>query len=135
MLPFLAVRYRQQSGSLTAPTVRAKRTLIDKNPRNSLCFQVFSPISLSPRDHCHETHLPTRQAETRPYALFPRAHEDPWRPPGAERPSRQGPQASDPVIGESGLRLPRTARLLRPADFAALKQHGKRFTTRHFVIE
>jgi len=33
------------------------------------------------------------------------------------------------------LRLPRTARLLRPADFAALKQHGKRFTTRHFVIE
>jgi ribonuclease P protein component len=33
------------------------------------------------------------------------------------------------------LQLPRTARLLRPADFAALKQHGKRFTTRHFVIE
>ena len=33
------------------------------------------------------------------------------------------------------MRLPRTARLLRPADFAALKQHGKRFTTRHFVIE
>ena len=33
------------------------------------------------------------------------------------------------------LRLPRTARLLRPADFAALRERSQRVSTRHFTIQ
>lgn len=33
------------------------------------------------------------------------------------------------------LRLPRTARLLRPADFAALRERSQRVSTRHFTAQ
>ena len=33
------------------------------------------------------------------------------------------------------LRHPRTARLLRPADFAALREHSQRLGTRHFTAQ
>ena len=33
------------------------------------------------------------------------------------------------------LRHPRTARLLRPADFAALREHSQRVSTRHFTAQ
>lgn len=33
------------------------------------------------------------------------------------------------------LRHPRTARLLRPADFAALREHSQRLGTRHFTVQ
>ena len=33
------------------------------------------------------------------------------------------------------LRHPRTARLLRPADFAALREHSQRVGTRHFTAQ
>ena len=33
------------------------------------------------------------------------------------------------------LRHPRTARLLRPADFAALRENSQRVSTRHFTVQ
>jgi len=33
------------------------------------------------------------------------------------------------------LRHPRTARLLRPADFAALRERSQRVSTRHFTVQ
>jgi ribonuclease P protein component len=87
----------------------------------------------------HETHFPARQPQTRTHARLPRAHEDPRWTCRVERPSRQGPQASDPVIATSpdvaNLSLPRTARLLARSDFAALRQRSDRLTTRSFVAE
>src|SRR5262249_10083526 len=85
-------------------------------------------------------YFPARQPQTRPYARLPRAHEDPRWTRRVERPSRQGPQASDPISRVTSsdvakLSLPRAARLLTRSDFATLRQRSDRLTTRSFVAE
>jgi ribonuclease P protein component len=88
----------------------------------------------------NETHIPARQPQTRAYARLPRAHENPRRTRGVERPSRQGPQAPDPIKRATSAdvakpSLPRAARLLTRSDFATLRQRSDRLTTRNFVAE
>src|SRR6185312_2369127 len=83
----------------------------------------------------HETHFPTRQAQTRPHTRLPRAHEDTRWSRRAERASCERPQAPDSITRKTRLRLPRTARLLRPADFAALRIAPRRLHSPLFKVE
>src|SRR5690606_32892171 len=96
----------------------------------------------------HETHLPTFRYPPQSYPRLSRAHENPWRPRRAERPSRQRPQAPGrvrPAPGLSAFRvsphrsfmpratLPPEARLHRPSEFAAALK-GRRLARGAFFI-
>lgn len=73
----------------------------------------------------YETHLPTEQLAPQAHPRFPRAHGQQARPPGTERPARQGPGQTLPVTDfPSG--FPAAARLHTPAEFTRVFRQGVR---------
>lgn len=107
-------------------------TLRRQNPMICALFFQCSPC------HGHQAHLPAQQSQARPRPRFPCAHEDSRWPQGHQRASRQGPQAPRGLTGRAvatPARFPRTARLLAPRDFAALRSGSRRFAGPHLTAQ
>ena len=81
------------------------------------CVYWLDPLAGVPMSH--ETNVPAEEAQARPHARLPCADAHPRRPPDAEAPARQGPQAPDGVM--VGRAWPASAAgaagLSRSADF------------------
>ncbi len=92
----------------------------------------------------HEAHLPAKEAQARPRARVPRAHEHARGAPDAQAPPRQGPQA--PVrlrprrprvttgVDETRVRSARSGRLSRSAEFERVYRQGRSTANRHLVL-
>src|SRR6266849_764395 len=103
-----------------------------------------SPSGASPAGHSASGHTPplrgtneanvsTEQPTTQTDTRISRTHEQPGRPPGAQAPPRQGPQAPDrqhsteattltPKTGDH--RLPKSKRIRKRVEFVRLQQVG-----------
>jgi ribonuclease P protein component len=83
----------------------------------------------------YEAHVPAQEAQTRPHARFPCADANARRPPDAQAPPRQGPQAPDGVMrGVAGPRAPRRGRLSRSAEFDRVFRNGRSHAGRDLVL-
>lgn len=90
----------------------------------------------------HETHLSTQSPQTCPYAWFPCPHGYPWRTQGAQRASCQGSRPPDSLSrrqrpGTSAIArqgFPRSARLLRSADYSRVFEQRQRSSDHYFTV-
>jgi ribonuclease P protein component len=82
-----------------------------------------------------ETHLPSFQGPSCPYAWLSRAHEDARRAGRDQRPSGQGPQAPGRLIsGTPPPTAPMLGRLSRSADFEGALGQPPRARSAHFAV-
>src|SRR5579875_847147 len=93
----------------------------------------------SDRSLAHETYVPAKEAQARPYPRFPRAHADPRGAPHAQAPARQGPQAPDRLMpgGRETTVSPQRSsrgRLSRSAEFARVFRQGRSHAGRDLVL-
>jgi ribonuclease P protein component len=89
-----------------------------------------------------EKDLSTSQSPTQTNARVPRADGDPRRPPGAQTPPEQGPEAARDRDSSEAARLKRRSpfgfdaadRLHRRVDYRRAQRMGVRFQTVHFAL-
>jgi ribonuclease P protein component len=100
-------------------------------PRSQESFKGF----LALRTY-HETHVPTFQSQARPYARFPRSHENAWRPSRDCSASCQGPQAPGRLIVDFQPSPQASAlqRLKTRAQFQAVLAGNTVARTPHFAL-
>lgn len=75
--------------------------------------------------------VPTKQPPTCEKARFQSEDGDQERPRSIETPPRERPQTPD---GSALLRLPKSARLAKPAEFRRVYEQGKRFEGRFMTV-
>jgi len=84
----------------------------------------------------HETYLSTQQSQACPDPRFSRPHGHQERPQGHQSPSRQGARPPDALrhcsIGSQ--RFPRSARLLKGADYRRVFADPRRSSDRYFTV-
>ena len=82
-----------------------------------------------------ETYISTQRAETQAHTRIPRPHENQGWPPHNCCAPRQGPSPSGRLnLASARCGLPRSHRILKPADFTAVLRSGRRWRNDCFSV-
>ena len=120
-----------------SPAGRSRAAVADRRGREASAILSAPRASGAPTFSCpYEAHLPAQEAQARPDARLPCAHEHARRSHRAEAPSRQGPQAAHGLVSgrPTGGRTPKRRRLSRSAEFERVYRQGRSKANRFLVL-